>query len=262
MGKQREADMAKFEKDKKRLGLIPGVKPLPKKMKKAAGKKESEIPQRKIVMAQFFPESGVVVEIPLNMIKTLYSIKNLLPDSKHPESAQKMIDRAKQRCLDNVTRLHPETSNILDDLTNLEKALRDAEEREKQVEFAGSSVPEMASSASTRKEKNSKDKYSDIQKIDKCTLDSSEVLSRISDTKSHEVKINHSKKEEKNGQKSDKEDDEVFQYSVKVPNLGETLKNFKIQKIRVSAVEKEEQQYREPKEKAKEYGELERQKQH
>uniref|UniRef100_A0AC35GWT1 Uncharacterized protein n=1 Tax=Panagrolaimus sp. PS1159 TaxID=55785 RepID=A0AC35GWT1_9BILA len=160
-----------------------------------------------------------------------------------------MIDRAKQRCLDNVTRLHPETSNILDDLTKLEKALRDAEEREKLVEIVELSLRKIAASASTRKEKNSTDKYSDIQNIDKCSLDSSEVLS--------------SKRKKKNGQKTDKEDDEVLQCSVRVPNFGETLKNYKIQKIQVSAVEKEGQQYDEPKEKAKEYEprELERQKQ-
>uniref|UniRef100_A0A914QEQ4 Uncharacterized protein n=1 Tax=Panagrolaimus davidi TaxID=227884 RepID=A0A914QEQ4_9BILA len=102
MGKQREAEMAKLEQDKKRLEIISDVEILPKKNKKAVRKKETEIPQRKIEMAQFFPESGVVVEIPINMIKTLYSIKNLLPDSKTPESTQKMIDRAKQRCLDNL----------------------------------------------------------------------------------------------------------------------------------------------------------------
>uniref|UniRef100_A0AC35GLL4 Uncharacterized protein n=1 Tax=Panagrolaimus sp. PS1159 TaxID=55785 RepID=A0AC35GLL4_9BILA len=48
MGKQREPEMAKLEKDKKRLET---VEPLPKKIKKAARKKKSESPQRKIEMA-------------------------------------------------------------------------------------------------------------------------------------------------------------------------------------------------------------------
>uniref|UniRef100_A0AC34G5M9 Uncharacterized protein n=1 Tax=Panagrolaimus sp. ES5 TaxID=591445 RepID=A0AC34G5M9_9BILA len=93
-------------------------------------------------MAQFFPEPDILVEIPFDAVKTLYALKLLLVNSKDPERTQKMIDRAKQRCLDHVTRQHPETSNILDDIKILKKVIEVAKTKQKETELPASSFAE------------------------------------------------------------------------------------------------------------------------
>jgi hypothetical protein len=307
--KQKEIETAKLEKEKKRLGITPDLEPQSKNFKETA-ENETTAPPEKIVMVQFFPEPGVLLEIPFGMVKTLHSMKSILGESKNPESAQKMIDRAKQRCLDNASIPHIELSNILDDITKLANALETAQSKQKQVEVTASAIPAMSAAASAgvskeeaeklaaEKEANLKTTQLRIQQAKaikekekkakmkaaaeaassiknpnngKSPLDSSDVLSRILDTKPPETKKDQIKNKSKDAQASGDEtrtaaaraamaaaeDDAIMQAAVGVPNLGEALKTFKIPKVQESPVEKEEkpeahEKSKEP-EKEKEY---------